>query len=262
MTTTASRPPERKPCIGREPSVRADARRRYLKAAERERLDAPPAGGEPAEPSLTDRVGDLYENSVVPVREIARLVGVTERTIYKYVETRGWRRRHVCLAREEAVAAANRGRRMRPRAGFAPAKGAGGRFVRREEAGRAHAQGLKALDPQGARRALERCMRAGILSEAAVAEAVAAAQARAEADALEREAQAQLRILETLAGALLELEALRLDAVCAAPENRAQADRGKQGRDIGGSRRTARLAMRLQGSILTAIDRLLARPTR
>src|SRR5690242_19198927 len=35
--------------------------------------------------SLLERVRRLYEESVVPVREIARLIGVSERTLYKYV---------------------------------------------------------------------------------------------------------------------------------------------------------------------------------
>ena len=46
----------------------------------------------------------LYEDSAVPVREIAAIAGATERTIYKYVAKLGWKRRHH----------------------FAPAKGAGG----------------------------------------------------------------------------------------------------------------------------------------
>ena len=51
------------------------------------------AGGEGVS-SLTDRVRALYEGSVVPVREIAAVAGVTERTLYKYVAKGGWRRRY------------------------------------------------------------------------------------------------------------------------------------------------------------------------
>lgn len=42
------------------------------------------AGGEKKETKLTQRVRELYEESAVPVREIARLAGVTERTLYKH----------------------------------------------------------------------------------------------------------------------------------------------------------------------------------
>ena len=57
----------------------------------REREKSKSAGeGENASESLTARVRALYENSVVPVREIARLAGVSERTLYKYVRRGGW----------------------------------------------------------------------------------------------------------------------------------------------------------------------------
>src|SRR5205814_1077213 len=49
--------------------------------------DLPLAGGGVAravDTPLTEQVRALYEETVVPVREIARLAGVTERTIYKY----------------------------------------------------------------------------------------------------------------------------------------------------------------------------------
>lgn len=61
------------------------------------------------EPDLTAKVRELYESSAVPVREVARIAGVIERTLYKYVEKGGWKRRYKCVARDEAVAAANRG---------------------------------------------------------------------------------------------------------------------------------------------------------
>lgn len=41
---------------------------------------------------------ELYEAGVLPVREIARLAGVTERMIYKYAQSGGWRRRRGCAA--------------------------------------------------------------------------------------------------------------------------------------------------------------------
>lgn len=91
----------------------------------------------------------LYEDSAVPVREIAGVAGVTERTIYKYVAKLGWKRRYRC----------------------APEKGAGGRFIRREDKGLPFAQGLKATDPAGAQRAVVACGEAERLSREAQAEA-------------------------------------------------------------------------------------------
>jgi hypothetical protein len=106
----------------------------------------------------------------VPVREIARLLGVAERTLYKYVRKGGWRRRHANPAGDAAIAAANRGRRHAP-ARPAPVRGAGGRFVRRADAEKPFARGLKALDPGGAEEALARCAHAAALAQAALAEA-------------------------------------------------------------------------------------------
>ena len=76
--------------------------------------------------------------------EIARLAGVTERTIYKYVEKHGWKRRYRVVARDEAVARANRGRHRLPSPDLAPVKGAGGRFIRREDCDKPIAVGLQA----------------------------------------------------------------------------------------------------------------------
>ncbi len=109
------------------------------------------------ETSLTARVRALYEGSAVPVREIAVVAGVSERTLYKYVAKHGWRKRYRLSPRGLAAAAANRGRRAMPSPGFAPAKGAGGRFIRREDAGLPFAAGLKALDPAAHARAAAAC---------------------------------------------------------------------------------------------------------
>ena len=46
------------------------------------------------ETPLIEQIRELYENWVIPVAEIARLAGVAERTLYKYVQRGGWRRRH------------------------------------------------------------------------------------------------------------------------------------------------------------------------
>src|SRR5437764_14871137 len=84
----------------REPSLRKAAREHYLASAP---AFAEASAGEPAAPdaaaaasadtALTERVRALYEGSVVPVREIARLAGGRQRTIHKYV-AKGRRRRH------------------------------------------------------------------------------------------------------------------------------------------------------------------------
>ena len=48
-------------------------------------------------------------------------------------------------------------RERRRQAQFAPAKGAGGRFIRRGDKGKPFATGLKATDPAAARRAAAQC---------------------------------------------------------------------------------------------------------
>ncbi len=144
---------------------------------------------------LTARARALYEGSAVPVRAIARLAGVSERTLYKYAAKQNWRPRYRWRAdgaRPAGVAReARRGRgcAWQAPAGVAPAnvapvnvapadvapvKGAGGRFIRREEAGKPFATGLKALDPAGERRAAAAC------AEAARRAALAEAEAQAE----------------------------------------------------------------------------------
>lgn len=94
------------------------------------------------------------------MREIAAIAGVSERTIYKYVAKGGWKQRY-------------------RRVGFAPVKGAGARFIRREDKDTTVARGLKATDPAAAKRATASCRVASRLS----ARAEANAKAEAEADA-------------------------------------------------------------------------------
>ena len=110
--------------------------------------------------------------------EIARLAGVTERTISKYVEKHGWKRRYRVVARDEAVARANRGRHRLPSPDLAPVKGAGGRFIRREDCDKPIAVGLQATDPTAAKLAAAACGGAAHLS--AVAQAAAEEAQRAE----------------------------------------------------------------------------------
>ena len=109
----------------------------------------------------------------MPVREIARLAGVSERTLYKYVEKGGWKRRYATVPRGLAAAQANRGRGWQAKAGFAPVKGAGGRFVRREDARQPFAAGMKALDPAGHAQADAACSHAQRRARRAEADALA-----------------------------------------------------------------------------------------
>jgi len=199
-------------------SVRAQARRNYCELAEKTAVNVRPptpgpspqggreqkasAGGEKKETELTRRVRVLYEDSAVPVREIARIAGVTERTIYKYVEKHDWKRRYRCAPRDEAVARANRGRRLRPLPAFAPVKGAGARFIRREDSDKPVATGLKATDPASARLAAARCGGATHLSALALAQAE-------EAQLFER----QIRAHETVNIALKNLHEHREERI-------------------------------------------------
>jgi hypothetical protein len=107
---------------------------------------------------LTARAKRLYEGGVVPVRELALLFGIAERTLYRYVARGGWRRRHE--GRGAAAARANRGRRGGSTHAASQPRGAGGRFVSRTDEGRPFARGIKALDPDGAARAATASRRA------------------------------------------------------------------------------------------------------
>jgi len=183
--------PDRSPQGGGEQVVLRGREQAVLAGREQagrgEGMQANPAG-------LTARVRALYEGSAVPVRAIAGLAGVTERTIYKYARKHGWRRRYRTLPRGEAAAAANRGRRWRHGEGFAPVKGADGRFIRREDQDKPVATGLQATDPAGAARAAADCGRAETRAHAAER---AAEQ--------ERRCAARLRAVEAVNQALHEL---------------------------------------------------------
>ncbi len=71
-------------------SKRARARAIYR---ERTRATAPRAQTQRGT-DLTTRVRALYEDTIVTVREIARIAGVTERTVYKHARRHQWKRRH------------------------------------------------------------------------------------------------------------------------------------------------------------------------
>jgi hypothetical protein len=157
----------------RRSSLRAQARRIYRDSMQASEARTPtpnpsPQGGgeqagagESSQTSITARARALYEDSAVPVREIAQIAGVTERTIYKYAAKHAWKPRYRWSP--------DRG--WRARAKFAPAKGAGARFIRREDKGRPFATGLKALDPAAAARAAAECRRAQAQAGQAQAEA-------------------------------------------------------------------------------------------
>jgi hypothetical protein len=120
--------------------------------------------------SLTEKVRALYENSAVPVAEIARLAGVTERTLYKYARKDGWKPRYAWIDRGGVKAR----RGWRANEGFDPAKGAGARFIARADKDKPYAAGLKAVDPEGAARAASACGEAAVLSGQAQCEVEAA----------------------------------------------------------------------------------------
>lgn len=169
----------------RRMSQRARAQEIFREMAEADSISAitptpdpsPQGGGESesAELTLTARVRALYENSAVPVREIARLAGITERTLYKYARKGGWMPRYAWAdSWADSWADAGGAARRRRRAGaadFAPVKGVGGRFIRREDKGKPFARGLKATDAAGAARATAACAQAEAVAEQAQADA-------------------------------------------------------------------------------------------
>jgi hypothetical protein len=192
----------------RRSSVRALAREIYRDLVEVEEAApaARPGGsGEKKETELTTRVRALYEQKAVPVREIAAMAGVTERTIYKYVARYGWKRRYLVMPRGWATVP-DREPRITPPRGAAqakarikrrardrmlePVKGAGGRFIRREDRHKPFASGLRATDPDGASRAVGRGDKAARLA----AEALASAE-------FTRCSEASVRALSFAAGA-------------------------------------------------------------
>jgi hypothetical protein len=115
---------------------------------------------------LTLQARDLYEHSVVPVREIARLVGVHERTLYRYVQKYRWRRRYNVPGAKPRPKP-----RRKPSRFSAQPRGAGGRYLGRARMREPVVHGLKALDPQGAAHAAAACARAKAVSDAALTRA-------------------------------------------------------------------------------------------
>jgi hypothetical protein len=132
----------------RRSSVRAHARQLYRDLAAAQAAAETSTAPTPGEEDLTARVRALYEDSAVPVAKIASIAGVSERTIYKYAAKQRWQKRY-----------------RRP--DFAPVRGAGARFIRRDDKDQPVAQGLKATDPAGAARAAAGCQKAAHLSHEA-----------------------------------------------------------------------------------------------
>jgi hypothetical protein len=142
-------------------------------------LGRPP--GEVEHSLLTHQARALYEAGVVPVRAVARLCGVSLRTLYHHVHKQGWRRRRSSVPRDAAKSERQK-RRYRDLKALQPAT----------------PRGLKARDPAGHTRALALADRAAALSGAALSRALA-----------RQDAEAKARILSILTRALRDLTLAR-----------------------------------------------------
>jgi len=170
-TTSQTPLPNPPPQGGREQAVPAEGQ-----------LSAAPV----VAPDLMVQVRALYEDSAVPVREIARRAGVSERTLYKYTRKNNWRPRYAWMP-DGARPPGRPGRRRWTSAQeqqhahatpFAPAMGAGGRFIAQNDIGKPFAQGIKALDPAGRAAASQASAEAERTARRARAEAQAELQVR------------------------------------------------------------------------------------
>jgi hypothetical protein len=138
-----------------------------------------------ARATLNACVRTLYEDTLVPVREIARLVGITERNVYATVRRLGCRPR--------MRLAPGGGRRLVPLADSKPAMRGGG-----------------GLDAAGVRRAARAVRRAVERQRKLAAAAVTDRQSRAAERNARRKCDADLRALSQLGQAFREL--VRLEA--------------------------------------------------
>jgi hypothetical protein len=189
--------------LRRDRSMLADAQRRYNSAASEDEVLKQPAtstadlsppraaragGGEralrgenaPLTP-LTEEARALYEGRVVPVREVARLCGVSVAGLYYHIRKHRWRRRRSAEPRDPAKSERQRRRYRELKALRATVPG-----------------GLKARDPDGQARALAAVSRAGALSGAALSRALA-----------RQDAEARARMLAMLTQALRDLALAR-----------------------------------------------------
>jgi hypothetical protein len=153
----------------------------------------------PAQLSLQECICILYEHSLVPVREIARLAGLTERNVYATVRRRGCRPRvHV---------GADGGRRL-----VVPA----------------HDTPPEVLDLAAMQQAVAACAQARLRALDAAAERAAARNARVARRQAVREAEIEARALSTIAGALRNL-AIAEDGGAARREKARKKARRQQG---------------------------------
>lgn len=169
--------------LRRDRSMLADAQRRFNAAAGEDAMTMEQGrwcGRPPGEVELTlvtHEARALYEGGVVPVREIARLCGVSVRTLYHHVHARGWRRRRSSVPRDGAKSARQRAR-----------------YVAAKSLRPPMSRGLKARDPAGQARALEGARRAAELAGEALAKAIA-----------RQDAESQTRMLVMVERAMRDL---------------------------------------------------------
>jgi hypothetical protein len=133
---------------------------------------------------LTREARALYEGRVVPVREVARLCGVSVAGLYYHIRKHRWRRRRSDVPRDPAKSERQR-RRYQALKALRPAA----------------PRGLKARDPDGQARALALTERATALSGAALSRALA-----------RQETEAKARILAIMTQALRNLRAADVKA--------------------------------------------------
>jgi hypothetical protein len=159
-----------------------------------------------AKPSLHECIRVLYENSLVPVREIARLSGITERNIYAIVRRLG----------------------CRPRLRIGP--GGGRRIALPGDA----ADPPPALDANAAQRAIEACARVRQQLHAGAAATAEAAHRSAAARLSNRAAEADARTLSIMVGVLRDLAAIggASEAAARKPDDGADAMRRELARRI------------------------------
>jgi hypothetical protein len=180
--------------LRRDRSMLADAKRRYGAAADEDEALKQAAAATPDPPArsalqrtspphdaaltpLTRQARALYEGGVVPVRELARLCGVSVAGLYYHIRKQRWRRRRAAVPRDRAKSE-RRKQRYRAMKASQPAV----------------PRGLKARDPDGQAQALARAERASALSGAALSRALA-----------RQEAEAKARVLSLMTRALRDL---------------------------------------------------------
>ena len=174
--------------LRRDRSTLADAQRRYNAVADDDAAlkntplpNPPPQGGKAQavlvaksefniESNLTLlslQARALYEARVVPVREVARLCGVSVAGLYYHVRRQGWLRRRALVSRDKAKSERQRLRYQALKAARPPAP-----------------RGLKARDPDGQAHALAKVDRAAALAGAALSRALARQDAESRARTL------------------------------------------------------------------------------